>query len=1130
MINKTKIFLLLSFLQLSLLLNASGLFYNIDVLSTENGLSDNYVECILQDYEGFVWIATHNGLQRSDGLQIKTYKGNGYDTTSLSSNFIYTLFEDSQKRLWVGTNYGGLLLYNRDKDNFKRYLLKKGGKINNERNVVRGITEDNNGMIWFATLNGIGRLNPTDEKIKWFTKDESPNNYATGKSFISIIKDNKGNIVTGDVKRGRISIFSHKTRHFITDSFPEAGLQIRALATDSQENIWIGDKENGIYMYSQGKIIKHFDAFSYCEDVVKSNQILNFYTDKKQNIWVGRVNGDILRFNQSTGKFECYPSDHQSRLSAKSISCIYEDNDGNIWLGTHGGGVNIINRAKNYMSYYTTENNNTLRLNHNMVSSFLETEPGVIWVATDGGGINIWNTNTDQTSYLTVKEGLSSNYILDMQKEGNSVWVASWGGGIMQIDAKTAKVKRIIEAGDSDKHLSLPNVKGLLVEKEKLLVPTHGAGLNIINSKTGKVSKAENGYKNFSSPEWGNKITKDSKGIYWIASDRGAYSFDGNSFTLHKSKFGDKNTLSSDRINDILISSHNTIFFGTEQGLDSYNISQKFISRLNSIKKGLPSGVKAIIEDKKGRIWLSSQKQLSCWYANTDRLVSFGPEDGILPWQFMDRSAYVDSKGNLYFGSLSGFVSFNPDSLLSVKAKPKPHITDFFIYNEKIPIKKSDEVKINYNDKRITFTFSAINFVKPDKTKFKYYLEGFDSDWNYSSITNSATYTNINAGTYTFYVKASIDNLNWSEPTAIKLIISPPWWSTFWFRTVALLSIALLAFIIYWSRINNIRQINALLEHKVKVRTQELLEANKSLMESKEEIESQRDMIENKNNELELFNSEIIRQTGEILIQREKIIDQKEMLEKNNHELDELNRTKDKFFSIIAHDLKNPLNVLIGLSDLIISRFDAMDAAKMLKMIQCMNESSKNLYDLLLNLLEWSRSQTKSIKYNPVVLNIAEVFDKNISLLKDSASKKEIKLIQSIKSPRNGWADQNMIMTVVRNLASNAIKFTPKGGEITLIAKEKENMMEISVQDNGIGMSKEQIDNLFMIDKNNSTNGTENEKGTGLGLIISKEFIEINGGKINVESKINKGTRFYFTIPFPTKGDLNKSIQASGKN
>lgn len=1092
----------------------ANLFYNVDVFSTENGLADNYVEAIIQDYEGFVWIGTHNGLQRFDGLELRTYKNIIGDSTSLTKNFVYTLYEDSQKRLWIGTNYGGLLLYDRANDAFKRYFLKEEGKMVSNRNVVRSIIEDLDGNIWIGTLSGIGKLDPRSGKFRWYTETESPDNYAKGEIFIGLTKDADGNIYASDVRNGHLNVFDYKTGIFTHYSFPEKNMKTRSLLFDDEGRLWLGDEENGIYWFKDGSLIKHITDTDFGTSAVQSSQMLTFYKSSDKTIWIGRVNGDIMHYNQKTERFEPYPEAFKSQLSAKTISAVYEDMNGNIWLGTHGGGVNLINKVKNFLSYYNTEKKNALQLSHNIVTSFLEIDSSTFWIGTDGGGINVWNKTENTSIVIDESKGLKSNYILDMTLQYPYVWVATWGGGIAKLSAKNGAIIQQYTKGNGPNDLNINNIKGILADEDKLMVASHGGGLNSIDYNTNIVTKPKDINDKLYLPEWGNKIIKDNKSRYWIATDRGAFIFSDDKVILHQNEFGTNNTISSNRVNDILFTNKGQLYFATEQGLDQYLEEQDYFSNLNVLKPAIPTGVKAIVEDKKGRIWMSSQRNLTCWIPDADKAVSFGVEDGILPWQFTDRAAYVDYAGEVYFGSLSGFVKFNPDSLLSVKATPTPHLTNFYIFNNKHILKNKDVIDIDHNDKRITFQFSAINFVKPQKTKFKYFLEGFDNDWNNGAMSNYATYTNIGAGEYKFYVKASSDNINWSAPVSIDLYVSPPWWATWWFRTIALILVVLIGLIIYWTRINNIRQINALLEHKVKVRTQELLEANKSLMDSKEEIESQRDQIENKNNELELFNSEIIRQTGEILIQREKIIDQNSLLERNNKDLDELNRTKDKFFSIIAHDLKNPLNVLIGLSDLIIARFEEMEKAKMLNMIVCMNESSKNLYDLLLNLLEWSRSQSKSIKFSPRYIDLKEIFNSNISLLKDSASKKEITIDTSIKSHKSVWGDQNMVNTVVRNLVSNAIKFTDKDGVITLSAKEAgEGMVKVSVSDTGVGMTEMQIDNLFRIDKNNSTNGTANEKGTGLGLIISKEFVEVNGGVISVESEKGTGTVFSFTLP-----------------
>jgi two-component system, sensor histidine kinase and response regulator len=239
-------------------------------------------------------------------------------------------------------------------------------------------------------------------------------------------------------------------------------------------------------------------------------------------------------------------------------------------------------------------------------------------------------------------------------------------------------------------------------------------------------------------------------------------------------------------------------------------------------------------------------------------------------------------------------------------------------------------------------------------------------------------------------------------------------------------------------------------------------------------------------------------------------------VQKRTKELSELNATKDKFFSIIAHDLKNPFNALMGFSALLLNEFDDFSDNEKLDLIKTMNVASDTAYKLLQNLLEWSRSQTGSIKWEPGLSSLQDVVNGSIDLLYNMASAKEI-TIKAIVPPTKIWVDENMAMTVIRNLLSNALKYTPKGGEIKVYSKKLEKEVEVTIEDNGVGIKKADLGKLFRIDADHSTSGTENEQGTGLGLILCKEFVEKNEGKIWVESIEGKGSKFKFTFPLPKK-------------
>lgn len=265
-------------------------------------------------------------------------------------------------------------------------------------------------------------------------------------------------------------------------------------------------------------------------------------------------------------------------------------------------------------------------------------------------------------------------------------------------------------------------------------------------------------------------------------------------------------------------------------------------------------------------------------------------------------------------------------------------------------------------------------------------------------------------------------------------------------------------------------------------------EATKSFYSARE--------IENKNKELTELNESL-----------------EEKVEQRTKQLTELNATKDKFFSIIAHDLKNPFNALMGFSSLLIDSFDDYDDVEKLDLIQTMSDASENAYKLLQNLLEWSRSQTGNIAWDPEEIRIDTITKETIGVLENAAFNKNISLKESIPANAIAYADANMITTVIRNLASNSIKYTLTGGEIKIHSFTEKGMIEITIEDNGVGIRKEDVDKLFRIDVNFSTNGTNSEPGTGLGLILCREFVEKNGGKIWVESEQGIGSKFKFTLP-----------------
>ena len=379
-------------------------------------------------------------------------------------------------------------------------------------------------------------------------------------------------------------------------------------------------------------------------------------------------------------------------------------------------------------------------------------------------------------------------------------------------------------------------------------------------------------------------------------------------------------------------------------------------------------------------------------------------------------------------------------------------------------------------------------------------MEGFEKEWNYTNASRRyVTYTNLNPGEYTFKVKASNNDGVWNEKgVSLRIIILPPWWRTLWFRLIMISTIIFIIVFIFLSRIRRLNSQKIVLERLVAFKTTELKEKNDTLIKQAEELNKSYILLEEQQKHIEN--------------QSEELISQKEALLEMNNKLYELNASKDKFFSIIAHDLKNPFNTILGLSELLKDEIKSGNLETIDEYSGMIYSSTVQTLRLLENLLEWANSQRGKISFNPIPIKLRELFDEEFSVLNDMARGKNIELKSSFSDNITIIADKNMIKTILRNLISNAIKFTHKNGKVEVKAMIINNQVEISVSDSGIGMTKETMAKLFRIDANLSTRGTENEKGTGLGLFLCKEFVEKHGGKIWVESESGKGSIFRFNL------------------
>jgi signal transduction histidine kinase len=557
--------------------------------------------------------------------------------------------------------------------------------------------------------------------------------------------------------------------------------------------------------------------------------------------------------------------------------------------------------------------------------------------------------------------------------------------------------------------------------------------------------------------------------------------------------------------------SDGNFWLGTSNGLINFNPhTGEMIEHYNKNNGLADNTIHCVIADSHNNLWLSSSKGISKFNIKTKTVSNFDKRDGLHDNEFLRIAAIRSANGFLYFSGRFGVTYFHPDSIETDPNTSNVILTGINIFNKPVQeypnirfsqnISGVPELHLNHNYNFLIIEFAVPNFVHPEKCQFRYKLENFDKNWHTVQDQYNANYTNLPPGKYTFKIEASNNQGVWGNKlTSLYIEIRPPFWQTWWFRLLFLVIITSAIYLGYVIKLRLISKRQEELERLIQERTSELMERNEKIDKQAQELD-----IYSKN--LKLNNDLLVEKQAYIENQAAQLLSQ-------NEQLKTLNSTKDKFFSIIAHDLKNPFNIILGFSDLLIRNESRLSQEKRSLYQQNIYNSSKAANSLLENLLFWSRSQTGNIQYEPTFINVHKLVKETLLLFQSDTHKKRIKVLEDIDPKTLVYADENMLKTIIRNLISNAVKFTFEEGFISISASLDETEAIISIADSGTGISQENQRLLFDINTNFTTQGTSKENGTGLGLILCKEFVEKNNGKIWVESEEGKGSKFIFTLP-----------------
>ncbi len=1081
--------------------------------TTTDGLSQSTIACILQDTKGFMWFGTQDGLNKYDGFTFTNYLHNTDNPASLLGNFVFVITEDSEGNLWIGTE-NGLNRYDRTIDGFIHYRHDSNDPKSLGGDEVRDIVEDSSGNLWIATVGGgLDLFDRDNEKFIRYKHDNNNPNSLSSNDITAIFEDNRNNLWIGSM-HGDLDLFDKDNeifQHYYYKNRKLTNHEIWSIGGDRNGNIWICTYRNGLYkMFLNDR--GNYDFIHYKHDVnddssISGNAIFTVFEDSKGRFWVGTENEGLNLFNTENNVFIRYKADvfNDKGLNNNSIWSIYEDRTGNLWFGTHAGGINMIPRYGGYFRHYKSNPGKENSLSHNSVTSFYEDSRNNFWVGTDGGGLNLFHRKDETFIHFNRENsGLGSNSVLSIFEDSRGdLWIGTWEGGLNLFDREHHDFKQYTTENSG----LCSNTFFSIFEDSKgvLWLGAFFGGISYLD-------RTSNAFVSYT-PENSNLsddnirvITEDSYGNLWIAGGLGLNLFNRETkeFTFFTHNEADDRSIAPGYVLSIHESSDSTLWIGTTGGLNKIDKkNQSFIKYY--VKDGLPNNaIKGIREDDEGNLWLSTNKGLSMFDPETGEFKNYDVSDGLQDNEFYQCSHYKSANGELYLGGVNGFNVFDPEDIVDNPYVPPIVFTDFRIFNKPVQIGKdsplqihiseAEEIRLSYQQSVFSFEFAALNYISSKKNQYAYKLDGFDNSWNYIGTRNTAIYTNIDPGKYIFRVKGSNNDGIWNEEGAsIEIIITPPFWQTWWFKLIAISFIVLLILFIFYMKISQIRRRNIVLEKLVKERTIEIDEKNEELIQQTEDLKNTTSLLEERQQQIE-------EQTDELKAQRDQ--------------LNELNSVKDKLFSIIAHDLKNPFNTLKGFVDLIQLRYYDYSDNERKKMIGIIGDSADNVYQLLDNLLNWSRSQRGAIQFKPKMINIVSIIEGDIALLKNQAANKNIEIeFKSSADNISSLIDKDIMSIVIRNLLTNAIKYTKENGKIEMNCSTENKHILISIKDNGIGISEEDKEKLFRNDIHFSNRGTKNETGTGLGLILCKELVEKHNGKIWIESELNKGTTIFISLP-----------------
>ncbi len=1086
-----------AFLIFVLGLSAQPLFEHI---SSDEGLSENVVNVIFQDSRGFMWFGTNDGLSKYDGNKFTIYKPDFTKEGSISSNLIFALTEDTQGNIWIGTTGSGISKFDSQLETFTNYKADPSDKERLNSDYIKKLFTDSKGRIWVASADALQMIDPTSPQISF--QDCHFDIVEKDLAILDLNEDKQGNMWVA-------------TRDGIYMAFAEdsnEGIQFKKQDYDLEKYggfipHFVIDDHNRLIILKGGHILyqdaAYSSSFTSLGPVSKARCLLY---DMDGKVWVGSDTG-LHCYEKKNGEHRIQLTKHYVHnpsnlkgLSRNLVNYLYQDKHGIIWVGVNGDGINKFD--PNRKAFTHIEKLSKGDGGNEKIRSVIETHDGLFWVGTEGDGLFYTDIENDPNLEKPFNRmpGPTRPFALFEVKLGEKKWlyIGSEDTPLSRIDL--SKQERKLEPIQG----LLSSVFSILQDKSgNLWLGTYSDGIHrwTYNEESGDFKKSRFVHDINDSLSLSNniirKIIQDSRGNIWLGTGGGLNKISADQvnaenidFEVYRNEIGNEKSISHDYILDMLETRNGDLWIGTFGGgvnklvpSGAGEISFETYSEADGLANNT---IKSLLEDPQGNLWISSNKGLTKLDPDTKTIFNFSLKDGLQGNEFAEVSAYLRSNGDMFFGGVNGFNIFNPENISISTNDPDVYLTDFYILNKRVkPNEKfngrviidktfasTDKIKLAHNENNFSIEFAALEYLSPGQIQYKYMLEGYDEDWNMtSSLSRLANYTNLKQGKYTFIAKATNADGIWSDKEAkIDISIRPPFWLT-WY---AYLFYGIVGFGLLWI-----------------FRRYELIG------------------IKEKN---DLRVAKVEREKREAI-----------------HDL------KLRFFTNISHELRTPLTLIIAPLENLLKKGSSISADKVSEQYHLMYKNSKYLLRLVDQLLDFRKLDQGKLNLEAQQGNIVEFVKEASQPFQFIASKQNVSFkVESEDEAIYLWFDPDILEKILYNLLSNAFKYTPADGKITvrLSTVEEESKgslkkrtlnhyLKLEVIDTGQGIPSK-IKNKIFERFYKEVEDKFTKDGAGIGLSFTESLVKRHYGEISLKSKVGEGSNFIVKLPM-SKSVFNKS-------